>query len=351
MKRFMATPSHVNLKMLAGHLGLSPATVSRALSGDAAISARTRQRVAAAAEQLGYRPNLSARRLATGRTNAIGLVFPLERLQLFESHLVDFLTGISEIVTRHNYDLVLSPFIDDEAAVLRRLAASRSVDGIIITGPLLQDWRIRLLHALDLPFVVHGQTEADLPYSFVDIDNEAVFAKAADLLLDLGHRRIATLNAPLELNFATARACGFRRALAARGLSPDPALTQEGPMSEARGQELARLLLDGPSPPTAIICGSIFLARGVYLALRERGLVPGRDLAVVAHDDLFRDFRASRFSPPLTATESSVRQAGERITEILIAQLHAKPGEAGPVQEIWPVELVFRSSAGPAPAT
>lgn len=345
----MAKTSRVDLKALAQHLGLSQATVSRALHGHRAIRAATRERVAAAAEELGYRPNSSAQRLATGRANAIGLVFPLERLQLLESHFVDFLTGVSELVTRHDQDLVMSPFIDNEEVVLRRLASSRSVDGIIISGPHVHDGRIPLLHSLGLPFVVHGRTETTLPYAFIDIDNEAVFAKAADLLLDLGHRRIATLNGPAEFHYAAARACGFRRALAARGLSADPTLEHEGPMSEEAGRLLTRQMLESASPPTAIICGSIFLALGAYRALRELGREPGRDLSVVAHDDLFRDLRASRFEPALTATESSVRKAGERLAAILLAQIDDKAGSTEPVQEIWPVDLVFRSSAGPVP--
>ena len=345
----MTKSMRVDLKALAQHLGLSQATVSRALSGHLAISAATRQRVAAAAAELGYRPNLSARRLATGRANAIGLAFPLERLQLLESHFVDFLTGVSEILSRHNHDLVLSPFADDEEGVLRRLAASRSVDGVILTGPLVHDWRLPLLHALGLPVVVHGRSETELPYSFVDIDNEAVFAKAAHLLLDLGHRRIATLNGPVEFQYAMARKAGFRRALAARGLTPEPELEQEGAMTEEVGRLTTLRLLARPEPPTALICGSIFLARGVYQALRELGREPGRDVSLVAHDDLFRDFRASRFEPPLTATESSVRKAGERVAEILLAQIGSGARTPAPVQEVWPVDLVFRSSAGAAP--
>ncbi len=338
----------VGLKQVAAHLGLSPATVSRALNGYPEISAATRARVAAAAAALGYRPNPSARQLATGRASAVGLVFPLHRLYLAEALFFDFIVGVSDVLTRRNYDLVLSPFQDDEGGVFRRLAAARSVDGVILNRPLVCDPRVPLLQALGLPFVLHGRTEADQPYAHVDIDNESVFAQLAGLLLDLGHRRIASLNASSEFTYAAARARSLARTFAARGLAADPALHYETPMNEESGYVLTRGLLDRPDPPTALICGSVFLAQGAYRALRDRGLEPGRDMAVVAHDDLVRDLRAAQFQPALTATQSSVRQAGERSAEVLLDQL-AAPG-AEPVQEVWPVELVFRASAMPAPA-
>jgi LacI family transcriptional regulator len=343
-------PGHgVALKELAEHLRLSQATVSRALNGHEAISVITRQRVAAAAKELGYSPNPSARRLATGRVNAVGLIFPLERLLLSQTNFFDVITGISELLTLRNYDLVMSPFTSDEEAVYRRLASSRSVDGVIVTRPLVQDPRVPLLHALGLPFVLHGRTEADIPYSFVDVDNEAIFSKATGLLLDLGHRRIAALNAPLETFFASTRARGYRQALEDRGIRFDPTLHHETVMNEESGYKLTRQMLEGAAPPTAIVCGSIFLAIGVYRAIRDVGLEPGRDVSVVAHDDCVREIRATQFQPPLTATESSIRKAGSRTAEILLDHLSEARESDKPVQEIWPVELMFRGSTAPMP--
>ncbi len=338
----------IDLKLLAQHLGLSQATVSRALNGHEAISAATRQRVAAAARELGYSPNPSARRLATGRVNAIGLVFPLERLLLSQTNFFDVLTGVSELVTQRNYDLLMSPFSDDEEAVYRRIGSSRSVDGVILTRLLMQDPRVPLLHSLGIPFVLHGRTNSDIPHSFVDIDNDAVFAKATNLLLDLGHRRIAALNGPSDTSFTLGRARGYRQTLEARGNRFDPGLHHETPMNEEAGYVLTRRMMESASPPTAILCSSIFLALGVYRAVKDLGLEPGRDVSVVAHDDLVREVRATQFQPALTATESSIREAGKRTAEILLDMLSGEIDPAKPVQEIWPVELVLRGSVSPA---
>lgn len=339
------TSSGANLTTLARDLGLSRSTISRALRDHPAIPEATRRRVAAAAERAGYAPNARARGLAIGRTEAIGLVFPLERLQLTQTNFVDVLSGISEIVTQRNYSLLLSPFHDDEQAVLRKLVASKTVDGLIITRPLVSDPRIRLLHDLGVPFVVHGRSDIDVPYSFVDIRNKAVFERLAAVLLDYGHRRIAVLNADLRFRYAAARAAGFEAALAARGVLADAALSFETPMTEQSGYELARRLLAGDPRPTAFLCGSIFLARGVYRAAAEQGLRVGEDLSVVCHDDQLRGLNATDLDPPITATQQSVQAAGRRLAEILIELVEGNVASP-PVGEILPVDLVLRSSIG-----
>lgn len=331
-----------DLKTLALELGLSQSTVSRALRAHPGIPATTRQRVVAAAEAAGYRPNARARSLAIGRAETIALSFPLERLQLPETNFVDVLAGISTAVTRRNYSLLLSPFQGDEAAVLRKLASSKAVDGVIITRPLVEDPRIALLNQLRLPFVVHGRSEVKEPYSFVDTDNDNAFERLTNLLLDYGHRRIVAINGLAQFRYVAARAASFQRAFAARGLTPLPDAIEFVSMTEATGYETALRRLDDPQRPTAFICGSVFQARGVYRALRERGLRVGVDISVVCHDDGVRGCSAADFMPPLTATATSIRSAGEQLALILIDLIERKVTDA--VREIMPFELVLRDS-------
>ncbi len=244
-----------DLKTLALELGLSQSTVSRALRAHPGIPESTRRRVVAAAEAAGYRPNARARSLATGRTETIGLSFPLERLQLPETNFVDVLAGISTAVTSRNYNLLLSPFEGDEAAVLRKLASSKAIDGVIITRPLVADPRIALLNELRLPFVLHGRSEIELPYSFVDTDNDNAFERLTNLLLDYGHRRIVVINGLAQFRYVAARAASFRRAFAARGLTPPPDAIEFVSMTEATGYETAMRRLkraDCASIPPAI---------------------------------------------------------------------------------------------------
>ncbi|AMJ59735.1 hypothetical protein AXW83_04945 [Bosea sp. PAMC 26642] len=333
-----------DLKTLAIELGLSQSTVSRALRAHPGIPETTRHRVTAAAEAMGYRPNARARSLAIGRTEAIGLVFPIERLQLPETNFVEVLAGISTAVTRRNYSLLLTPFEDDEAAVLRRLAASKTVDGVIITRPLVDDARIALLNRLGLPFVVHGRSEVSEPYSFVDTDNDTAFERLTNLLIDYGHRNIVFVNGLERFRYATARAKSFLRAFAARALTPRPDAIEFVSMTEVTGYETATRRLDGSEPPTAFICGSVFQARGVYRSIAEHGLRVGLDVSVVCHDDGVRGIGANQFVPPLTATETSIRQAGEDLAMMLIDLIEAKTQTAA--RKILPFELVLRDSVG-----
>lgn len=349
LKAITLKNQRINLKSLADHLGISQATVSRALAGHEAISAATRQRVSEAARQLGYQPNASAQRLATGRTNTIGLVFPLERLMLAQTNFVDVLAGLTNGLNKRNYDLIMSPFLDHgEEAVFRRLVAARSVDGIVITRPRVRDVRIPILNGLGLPYVVHGRTETDVPYSYVDIDNESVFAKAAGLLLKLGHRRIATLNGLPEFMYSEARERGFRRALEEYGLAPDPAMQRQTRMVDEAGYAATIELMRLPSPPSAIICGSIFLAKGVYVALKELGLQAGREVSVIAHDDQLRGLHANQFEPSLTATVAPIQEAGEQLAEVLVAKIQGETGD-DVLHRVLPVELVVRDSVSACP--
>ncbi len=334
----------VGLKAVAEELGVSESTVSRALRNHPSIPPATRERVASTAKRLGYAPNARARGLAIGRTEAIGLVFPLERLRLVQTNFVDVLSGISDMVTERGYNLLLSPFRDDEASVLRRLAASRTVDGLIITRPLVQDPRIELLAETGIPFVVHGRSDIDIPYSYVDVDNFEIFRRLTDLLLDYGHTRIAALNSYRRFRYATARDAGYRAAMESRQLSIDPKLVLESAMTEEDGFELGARLLSLPEPPTAIICGSIFLAKGVYRAAAEAGLEIGKDLSVVAHDDQLRGITATAFSPALTATQRSVEAAGRRLAEILIDRIEGKNDAL--VREVSQADLILRASVG-----
>ncbi len=333
-----------DLRSLALALGLSQSTVSRALRAHPGIPEPTRRRVVEAAEAAGYRPNARARGLATGRTETIGLVFPLARLQLPETNFVDVLAGISTAVTARNYNLLMAPFEDDEASVLCRLASSKSVDGVIITRPLVRDPRIALLNRLRLPFVVHGRTEADEPFSFVDTDNDTAFERLTDLLLDYGHRHIVFINGLAQFRYVAARAAAFARAFAGRGLTPLPDAIEFVSMTEQTGFETAMRRLAEPQPPTAFLCGSVFQARGVYRALALHGLGVGTDVSVACHDDGVRGCGAADLSPPLTASSTSIRGAGERIALDLIELIEGTASP--PVRRILPFELILRASIG-----
>ncbi|MBF9036387.1 substrate-binding domain-containing protein [Rhodobacterales bacterium HKCCE2091] len=341
----------MNLKELAASLKLSQTTVSRALNGYPEVREETRRRVLAAAKAANYQPNSRARRLATGRAMAVGHVVTLsDQGQMINPVFSDFMAGAGEVYAREGYDLVLSivPAGEEERAY-RQLASNGSVDGVMVQSPRPDDPRIALLQEIGMPFVVHGRTTARDSHSWLDIANTTAFRRATDLLLDLGHRRIALLNGEEKLDFARRRRNGYVAALEARGIAPDPALIAGAEMTEAYGYARARALLDGRSPPTAFLASSVLVAFGVGRAVGERGLALGREVSLVTHDDVLSYLSNDRDGPHFTATRSPIRAAGARCAEMLIG-LICNPG-TGPVQELWPVDLTVGRTTGPCPDT
>ena len=337
----------IKLKDLADKLGLSQTTVSRALNGYPEVSAATRERVLEAARRLNYRPNVSARNLATGRAGAVGAVLRSNRSLLLDPHYAEFLAGLGERLAEDEMDIVLSPVRSDEIGHYRRMASGNRVDAIILSSPEVEDGRVALLAELGVPFILHGRTESRLPHAWMDIDNEGAFHHATRHLLDLGHVRIGLINGDPRYTFARHREAGYRAALLSRGIAADPRLMATGLMTDEVGYRATERFLALRPRPTALLVSSMMMALGAFRALRAAGLELGRDVSMIAHDDVFPFLNADRMVPTMSTTRSSIRAAGTRIAELAIEMLNGRPD--GEIGELWPVDLVIRASTGPAP--
>ncbi|OOY20785.1 LacI family transcriptional regulator [Thioclava sp. DLFJ5-1] len=341
----------MNLKTLALELGLSPTTVSRALNGYPEVSEATRRRVREAAEAANYRPNTQAKRLATGRAMAIGHIIPIsDRHEIVNPVFADFIAGAGEVYARAGYDMVMTIVPDDsEARAYAELRSKGNVDGVLIHAPKVEDHRIAMLDTLGMPYVLHGRVSgSDSAFSWVDVNNKRAFERATNFLLDLGHRRIALINGIGEMDFARRRRRGYEAALRARDLPIDPALIVEGEMTEAQGHDAAREMLQWPDPPTAFLTASLLSAMGARRGIEEAGLVMGRDVSIVTHDDELGYLRNGTAEEPIfTATRSSVREAGRRCAALLIEQIES--GDRSPRHELMEAVLVVGQSTGPVP--
>jgi LacI family transcriptional regulator len=337
----------VNLKQLAQMLQLSQTTVSRALNGYPEVAEPTRRRVVEAARQHGYRPNPSARRLATGKAGMIGSVIPTGASVDIDPHFIEFLSGLGDFARSRELDLALSPTTAaDEETTYRRLVANQQVDAIYLSSPRFADGRIRLLDGLGIPFIVHGRSEGlEFDYPFLDIDNRQAFFDATRLLMQMGHRRVGLVNGEGDETFAIHRHRGVCDALAETGLELNPGNVSHGPMTEENGYRAARGFLQGPDRPTGLLCSSLLLALGAVRAATDLGLQCPEDISVISHDDVFPYLRPDSFAVPLSTTRSSIRKAGSRIGERLVARIAGEETEA--VGEIWPVDLVVRGSVAP----
>lgn len=338
----------MNLKQLSEQLGLSQTTVSRALNGYPEVNEHTRQRVQKAAAEGNYRPNLRAMSLATGRAMAIGHVIPVAAQDdVINPIFAEFIAAASKTYSRHGYELLLKiAASEDEEPTYRSLVATRAVDGVVIHSPQTKDNRVQVLNDTGLPFVVHGRVhEEKADYNWVDMDNEGAFKQATQLLLDLGHKRIALLNGQESMTFAWLRRVGYIAALTANGIEPDEALISSSDLTERYGYQTASHLLARSPRPTALLVSSYITALGVRRAISHAGLVIGKDVSVVTHDDELSFFDNGGNIPQFTSTRSSVREAGHLAADLLIGQID-NPSKT-PVSKLVPTQLVIGSSTGP----
>jgi len=333
------------LRALASSLGLSITTVSRALDGYGDVASSTRERVRLAAEAANYRPNATARRLRLGSTETVSLVLPGDPGHFDEPLYMELLAALGARLDAAGLDLMVlaARSAAEELALYRRLVEGRRTDGIVLARTRVEDPRIRYLAECGIPFVVMGRTEVTRPYAHVDGDGTAAFAEATRRLIALGHREIAYVGAPPEFMFSKLRRAGWAAAMTAAELRP--AISAATAATEPGGLAAVRALLRSTPRPTALLCATDRIAIGGLRAIKEAGLVAGRDVSIVGHDNL----SASAFTEPaLTTMELPIAKVGTRLAEMLIALIGG--ADRRDFAEVWPVLPIERASTGPSPS-
>lgn len=344
----MSKSAAKTLRTLAADLGISPATVSRALAGNPRISETTRDRVAEAARAAGYMPNRAAQSLVSGRASGfVGLVVQDPGYGREDSYLGEFIQGLGQGLADHGTDLFFS-FVPDgqsELSVIRNIVTTRRADGLILARTSEVDARVDWLLARGFPFVTHGRTGAEAArFDWVDTDGASAFAEGFRLLHGLGHRRFGLVTIEEPMTFRQHRTEGLAAAMAAAG---DAVLRVA---TSARHDMVQRRrvihdLLTGADRPTAVLCLFDGLALAVLEEAAATGLsVPG-DLSVLGFDNIAS---AAHARPGLTTFDSSTVEAARALALALIARMAAP--DAAPRHQLIAPRLVLRGSHGPAPA-
>jgi LacI family transcriptional regulator len=315
--------------------------VSFVLSGRAGVTIgpATRERVHAAARELGYHPHGPARQLAGGRSMTLGLVLRQSPQQVAsDALLAETIHGLAEAARADGFRVLIEPLPQGDGTYAELLRSQR-VDGLVVSGPRADDDELAELIRDGFPIVLQGDRR-DLDVASVDVDNRAASVVAVRHLLALGHRRIACVtNAPLAYTAAAERLAGYRDALSAAGVEPDDALVVEGSFDAASGHAATVRLLAGP-PFTAVFVASDVVALGAIRAIRQAGLRVPEDVSVVGFDDVAL---AEHFDPPLTTIRVPARGLGEAAGRVLLARLN---GEDVVTRLLLPTELIVRESTG-----
>ncbi|MBB4065799.1 substrate-binding domain-containing protein [Gellertiella hungarica] len=338
----------VTLKDVARSVGLSVTQVSRALNDHSDVNEETRRRVKEAAGRLGYEPNISARKLVSGRSGIVALVDSKYPGLTSDFLFFEIVAGLSAEFSRRGMQFVLhvAEEDDDIIAVYQKLVGNGSLDGFVVTKPVLDDRRISYLASRKVPFVVHGRLPDRTDYPHFDIDNRFVAVDAVTRFLDLGHRRIGFINGIAHFTYSLARYAGYRETLSARGLPVDPALVRHGQMTEEFGYRSAlEMLTAAADPPTAIFCSNVLIAAGVYRAASDCGLRIPADLSVIAHDDALPNTDPATFEPPLSVTYSPLSASWPPLAEYLTLAIAGQPLEE--MQQVARHQFVERASTAP----
>jgi LacI family transcriptional regulator len=334
----------VTLKDIARKVGYSVTTVSRALNDYDDVSQETKQLIKRVAQEMGYHPHVIAQSLQRRRTNTVGFIVPATDRYLSDPYFLELLAGIGDGAASYDFDLLVStckPMDPKEHLVYQRMVKGHRVDGIVVARTRCDDERITYLVSEDFPLIAFGRTVSDLDFPYLDVDGEKGVYEAVEYLVGLGHRRIAFISPSMYLTFAEHRLAGYKRALQDNGLELDAALVVEGNLTQSRGYQRMEQLVDLEDPPTAVVTGNDLMAFGAMEAAQERGLVVGRDIAVIGFDDIPL---AAYFHPTLTTIRQPIYDIGKMLSKVLIKII--KGEELAQRQIILPPELVVRESSG-----
>ncbi|MEV5782353.1 LacI family DNA-binding transcriptional regulator [Streptomyces sp. NPDC051639] len=335
----------VKITDVARHAGVSPSTVSYALSGKRPISEETRQRVEASIRRLGYRPHAGARALASNRSNVLALVVPL-RAGIHVPVVMQFAVSVVTAARRHDHDVLLLTQEEGEEG-LRRVADTALVDALIVMDVQLHDPRLPLLRALDRPSVLIGFPSQPAGLTCIDLDFKAAGELCVERLAGLGHRVVALVGSPPEVYvrgtaFAQRVVEGFTTAADRDGLVSSVHPCEASPAAARRVAE--RLLREQPAL-TGVVVHNEPVLEPLIDAFEQLGLRVPVDLSVTA---ICPDELAGNVRVPVTSVALPSTEVGTRAVELLMRKLG---GTDVPEATLLAPRLTERASTAPRTLT
>ncbi len=338
--------ARVTLRTVARLVGVSPMTVSNAFSRPDQLSASLREKILAAATELGYAgPDPAARTLARGSTGTVGILFHgTPRHALSDGLVALFLAVVAEELGRGGLALTLLPNLGTRDVEPVRDVA---MDGAIVYSCSPVDEHVEWLRRRHLPLVLVDQPPDDR-FPSVNVADRAGACAAATHLVEFGHRRIALLtaapDAPDDRYVPRERLRGWRDALGPAGITPVPRYVERSGGDAAYAA--ARELLAAPDRPTAVLAFSDALAADVLHAAADLRLRVPADVSVIGFDD---SPLARRLIPALTTVRQDAVAKGSTAAAELVAAIRARRvGDAAPARHhMLATELVLRDTTAP----
>ena len=335
------------MKDIAAELGVSVITISKVLRNEGRISKETRERVLRRAKELNYRPDQTARSLATGRSYMVGMVVPDLTHPFFAAIAKDLARSLSQ----KGYSLVISSSDEDPDLEIREVESllARQIDALVLasSGRAKTSSLYRCLQRSRVPYLLLDRPVRGLNTHFVGSDDKAIGNMATEYLIERGYKRIAHIGLA-GLTTGARRLAGYQTALQQHGLGSAKnhvVLVSSGDANgEESGQAAMHRLLALKSRPDAVFCYNDIIAWGAQKAALEAGLsVPG-DVALIGVSNLAGFSFCNTLRVPLSTIDQDVA-ALARETMQLIMEMQKDAGPSSPRRVYVPTSLVIRESA------
>jgi LacI family transcriptional regulator len=338
-----------SIKEIARLVGVSQGTASMVLNGKGdhyRISAATQQKIMAAARQLNYQPNISARRLRSGGETVlpiIALFWPLDTRTVLVNR---FLKGLQKTLSAldEEYELLIQPFVSSKLHEVRSLITGTRFNGAIIASPGEKDEEFLEQAILNVPIVLHQRSSSK--YAFVNVHSRKSGEEVAALFAGRNHRRAGVIVPDMSSSAIRLRQEGFMAKAEELGLEISPEHVVYSDFSEKGGYDAIRRLLDsGDELPTSLFIISDQMAVGALMALHEAGIQVPNDVEIVGYDD----DEVTKFTiPTLTTVHLPVEEMAGECVKMLISLMHHRTEK--PDGKYLDSHLVIRKSCGDAKA-
>lgn len=332
--------TRVTIEDVANHAGVSRSTVSLVIRGNTNISEKTREKVLKSIEELGYIYNRVAANLRSYHTTTVGIIIT----EIGNPFFAELLIGVHEALDQEGYTVILGTTFDSpekQDALLSTMIEYR-VGGIIMSPvPGSSAKIVEKLEQFDIPVVLIARKFNEGSFDYVGVNNIDGGKQAVKHLIHEGHNRIAFVGGFSNSSVWKDRFEGYHEALNQAGFALDHTLIFEGPASRKWGKDVVQRIMELESPPTAIFCYNDVVAFGVVSGLKEIGLVPGKDVAVVGFDNIPE---SALNNPSLTTIEAFPKQVGKYAAQLLHERMN-NIGGSDKKKIIIPPKLIVRESS------
>ena len=332
-------PRRTSLKDLADHLGVSIATVSRALRNSHEVGEEMTRKVKELAKQLNYRPNPFAQSLRKEAPRVIGVIVP----NLVTHYYAAVLDGIEDYASKQGYSVISANSHEDHTREKRALDnfLNMHVEGIIAC--LAQDTvdysHFEQLHDMSIPLVFFARCCLEDKFSQVVANGDVAAQEATQHMIETGSKRIAFIGGPNNLDKVRRRKHGYVEALRENRITIDRDLVVCDKIDFEVARNNTLRLLEGPNPPDAILAFNDIITYAAFDAIKAKGLRIPEDVAIIG----FTDGDAAAFvTPRLTAIMDKAHEQGAKACELLMRNIN---GDNKIYKEVVPMILKIRESS------